>query len=173
MKRRITLSLGAMALLVSGLALPTSSAVAQQKTLQEQLTGTWMFVSALDKNKDGTTTDRWGSGAKGLAIFDSTGHYSFMITRSNIPNFAVNNVMQGTAAENTAVVQGIIANFGAWSIDEASKTLTTNIVSGSFPNLNGTSQKRIILSLTADELKYTNPATSNGAVNEAIWKRAK
>ena len=96
-----------------------------------------------------------------------------MIARSNIPKFAVNNVMQGTAAANMAVVQGINAHFGTWTIDEASKTLTTNIVSGSFPNLTGTTQKRIILSLTADELKYTNATSSNGAGTEAIWKRVK
>ena len=96
-----------------------------------------------------------------------------MISRSDIPKLAVNNVNQGTAAENTAVVHGIIAWIGTWSVDEASKVLTTNIVASSFPNLVGNSQKRTISSLTADELKYTNPASSNGSVTEAVWKRAK
>ena len=96
-----------------------------------------------------------------------------MISRSDIPKLAVNNVNQGTAAENTAVVHGIIAWIGTWSVDEASKVLTTNIVASSFPNLVGNSQKRTISSLTADELKYTNPASGIGSVAEAVWKRAK
>ena len=173
MNRRNTLALGTMGLLALGSALPTRKAVAQQKTLKSQLMGTWTFVSALDTNKDGTKSNRWDANPKGLVIFDANGHYCFIISRSDIPKFAVNNVMQGTAAENTAVVKGIIAHFGTWSIDETTKTLTTNIVAGSFPNLNGDSQKRIILSLTTDELKYTNPVSTNGTSTEVVWKRAK
>lgn len=173
MNRRTTFSLGATALLALGGTLPANKSSAQQKGLKEQLIGTWKFVSSIDTNKDGTKTDRWGANADGLAIFDPNGHYSFMISRSNIPKFAANNVMQGTAAENTAVIQGIIAHFGTWSLDEATKTLTTNIIAGSFPNLNGASQKRIIRSLTAEELKYTNPAASNGVTTDVVWKRAK
>ena len=104
------------------------NAVAQQAMLKQQLVGTWMFVSTVDTNKDGTKTDRWGPNPKGLMILDADGHVSFMISRSDIPKFAVNNVNQGTAAENTAVVHGIIAWIGTWSVDEASKILTTNIV---------------------------------------------
>jgi hypothetical protein len=96
-----------------------------------------------------------------------------MISRGNLAKFAANNVNDGTADENKAVLQGLIAMIGTWTVDEAGKTLITNIEAGSFPNFNGTSQKRIILSLTADEMKYTNPATSTGAVTEAVWKRAK
>jgi hypothetical protein len=156
-----------------GLASLPGDALAQQKSLKEQLIGTWTFVSAVETSKDGTKSDRWGPNPKGLIIFDANGRYSFMISRSDIPKFAANNVNQGTAEENKSVVQGIIANIGTWSVDEASKTLTTNIEGGSFPNLNGNSQKRIIISLTADELKYTNPASTTGTVAEAMWKRAR
>ena len=148
------------------------SAGAQETTLKQRLVGTWSLVSTVDTNKDGTTTDRWGANPKGLAIFDPDGHMSFMISRSDIPKFAVNNATQGTAAENAAVVHGITATIGTWSVDEASKILTTNVVASSFPNFVGNSQKRIITSLTADELRYTNPASSAGTVTDAVWKRA-
>jgi hypothetical protein len=49
----------------------------------------------------------------------------------------------------------------------------THVEGGAFPNLIGTDQKRVITSLTADELKYTNPATSTGMIAEATWRRAK
>jgi hypothetical protein len=65
------------------------------------------------------------------------------------------------------------ANFGTWSFDEATKTITTNIEAASFPNLVGGTQKRIITSLTGDEMKYTNPASLIGTVDEVVWKRVK
>ena len=79
MNRRTSLSLGATALLALGSTLPASKSSAQQKRLKEQLAGTWTFVSAIDTNKDGTNIDRWRDNAKGLAIFDPTGHYSWLV----------------------------------------------------------------------------------------------
>jgi Lipocalin-like domain len=51
--------------------------------------------------------------------------------------------------------------------------LTLHIERSSFPNWSGTDQKRIIRSLTADELKYTNPSASVGGTAELAWKRVK
>jgi hypothetical protein len=171
MNRRNILALYALAPCLGTMMI--SDAMAQQKSLKEQLIGNWTFVSGIDTNKDGTKTDRFGPNAKGLAMFDASGRFSFLISRASIPKFAAGNVNQGTAEENKSVVQGIIAYFGTWSVDEASKTLTTNIEAGSYPNLNGGSLKRIITSLTADELKYTNPATSAGTSSDVVWRRAK
>jgi hypothetical protein len=39
--------------------------------------------------------------------------------------------------------------------------------------LGGPEQKRIITSLTADELKFTNPRTPAGVTLLTVWKRAK
>src|SRR5262245_10253090 len=105
MNRRNTLCLFAMTAL--GLALLPNGAVSQQKSLKEQLGGAWTFVSAVETSKDGTKSDRWGPNPKGLIIFDANGRYSFMIARSDLPMFAVNNVNQGTVEENKAVVRGI------------------------------------------------------------------
>jgi Lipocalin-like domain len=157
-------------ILAAALSMPTA-VMAQQKSLKDQLIGTWTFVSASDTNMDGTKTDRWGANAKGLAIFEANGRYSFMISRSDIPKFAIDNANQGTAEENRAAIRGVISHIGTWSVDEATKTLVTAIDVSNFPNLNGISQKRIIGSLTGNELKYTNPASSTGAVSEVTWKR--
>ena len=173
MWRRNTLVFTFAILLGLALALEPTTGLAQQKSLKEQLTGIWTFGSALETSKDGKTSDRWGANPKGMIIFDASGRYSFMISRSDIPKFAANTVTQGTAEENKAVVHGIIVYIGTWSVDEGTKTLITNIEASSFPNVNGTSQKRIITSLTADELRYTNPAATTGTVAEVVWKRAK
>jgi len=173
MMGRTALVLAATTALCVGIGLPAGKVVAQQKALKEQLVGTWSLVSAVVANKDGGKLDRWGSNPKGLMILEADGRYSFMISRSDIPKFAINNVNEGSAEENRSVVKGLIANFGTWSVDETAKTLITNIEASSFPNLNGNSQKRVISSLTADELKYTNPASVSGTVDEAVWRRTK
>ena len=41
-----------------------------------------------------------------------------------------------------------------------------------FPNWDGTDQKRSV-TITGDEMKYTNTAASGGGKAELVWKRAK
>lgn len=168
MNRRNIISLSAIT--ACGLALLPSSAVSQ--SLKDQLVGTWTLVSATQRTKEGVVSDRWGPNPRGRAVFEANGRYSFMIFRSDVPRFASNNLNQVTPAEGKAAIQGMTANYGTWSIDEATKTLTTNIEAASAPNLNGGTQKRIISSLSANELKYTNPASQIGSVDDVVWKRA-
>jgi hypothetical protein len=170
MNRRSTLGLSVMMAL--GLALLPGNAVSQQKSLKDQLVGTWTFVSAIDTHKDGSKTDRWSPNPKGMLVFDGNGRYSLMIVRSDLPKFAAKTSDQGTADENKAVLKGLVAHFGTYSVNEADKTLTTHVEGSWFPNLSGNDQKRIITSLTANELKYTNPATATGTNAEVVWKRA-
>ena len=172
MKRRKIMTLLSGAALLGFVVLP-SSAISQQRSLKDQLVGTWTLVSAAQTTKEGVKSDRWGPSPRGRATFEADGRYSFMIFRSDVPKFASNNLNQSTPEESRAAIQGMTANYGTWSIDEATKTLTTNIEGASMPNLVGGTQKRIISSLTADELKYTNPASQIGTVDDVVWKRAK
>lgn len=169
MNRRTLFSLSAVAAL--GLGLPPAPAFAQ--TLHQQLIGAWDLVSIIATDKAGNKTDRRGPNPKGLLIFDASGRFSILTSRAELPDFKINNVNQGTADENKAVMTGMIANVGTWSVDEKTKTITTNITAGSFPNLNGHTQSRVISLLTADELRYVNGASVSGTVDEATWRRAK
>jgi hypothetical protein len=171
MNRRdaITLStVGALALTFTA-----GGAVGQQKSLKDQLVGTWTVVSTINVQKDGTKVDQFGANPKGSITFDGNGHYTLIIVRSDLPKFAANRADEGSADENKAVLKGLIAHFGTYSINEADKTLTTRVEGGSFPNLAGMEQRRTITSLTAEELKYTNPATAFGTSAEVVWRRAK
>jgi len=171
MGRLAFINMSAFAIL--GLALLPGSATSQQKSLKDQLIGTWTLVSATQMTKEGVRTDRWGPNPRGRATFDADGRYSFMIFRSDVPKFVSNNMNDVTAEESKAALQGMTANYGSWSIDEATKTLTTNIEGASSPNLTGGTQKRIISSITTDELKYTNPASQIGTVDDVVWRRMK
>jgi len=171
MNRRHLLSLSAIT--ASALALAPGSAFAKQKSIKEQIVGTWTFVSGLDVHPDGRKTDAWGPNAKGTFMFDRNGRFAQIITRADIPKFAAATRDQATAAENKAVMMGLIAYFGTYTVNEADKTVTTRPDGGTFPNLVGLDQKRSIITLTADDLKYANPATSTGMTAESTWKRLK
>jgi hypothetical protein len=89
------------------------------------------------------------------------------IARTGRPKFASNSRTTGTADENKAAIAGSNAFFGTYAVNEADKTLTLRIEASSYPNLEGTVQKRTITSLTpGDELTWTNPANHG----EVAWK---
>ena len=131
------------------------------------------FVSAVDVHPDGKKTDRWGANAKGIFMFDPPGHFAQFITRSDLPKFAAGTADKGTAEETKAVLSGFVASFGTYTVNESDKTVTTHVEGSVFPNLIGRDQKRLISTLTAEELKYTNPTTSTGTTAEATWRRVK
>ena len=171
MNRLGTLSLTAMALLFLGITLPPGDAVGQEKTLKDQLVGTWTYVSVDTVRPDGSRTPMFGPNPQGLAIFDSNGRYILMTARSGQSKFASNNRAEGTPEEYKAVVQGSIAHFGRYTVNEADKTITFHIETSTFPNWNGAEQKRPF-TLTGDELKWTTAASSGGSA-EVILRRAK
>ena len=171
MRRLGMLTATTVSVLIMGGALPTGDAVAQQKSLKEQLVGTWIYVSSTSTRADGSKTDR--PNLKGIVIYTSDGHFAFVSVRTDLPKLASPDRARATAEEARAVVAGSIAYYGTYSINEADRVLTAKVEGGTFANLIGTDQKRIITSLTADELKFTNPRTAAGVTLEFVWKRAK
>ena len=99
------------------------------------------------------------------------GFLSLQEMRSDLPKFGTNNRQEGTADENKAIVQGSICYFGTYTIDEAAKTLIFHLEGCSFPNWNGTEQKRSF-TLTGDELTWTGVGSSGRPIH-TLWKRAK
>ena len=170
MNRRLVLSLSAITTL--GLALLPGGATAQQKPLKEKIAGTWAVVANDNVAPDGTKRQLFGPKPKGLLVLAANGQYSQIIERPDRSKFKSNNRLEGTAEENKAAVQGTVATFGTWSVDEASKTLTVRIEGGLFPNLAGTDSKRTV-TVTGDDMKISNPNPSSGGKSENIYKRIK
>jgi len=159
-----------LAIMVALVLLP-DAAVGQQKSLKDQLVGTWTFISSTTKFPDGSPV--WGSNPKGLIIFTESGHYSSHVLRSDRPKFASNSRATGTPEENKAAVQGGIASFGSYTIDETKKSFTVRFEGSSYPNLEGTTQTRPF-TISGDELKVTNPSPSiGGQASEITYRRAK
>jgi hypothetical protein len=158
MNRRSILSLSTIAAL--GLVMLPGNAVAQ---LAKDLVGAWTIVSA---------GDAYGPTPKGSLILGPNGRFSVQLMRHDLPKYASNNRTQGTTAEYKATVEGSLAYFGTYSV--SGTDLNLHIEGSTFPNWIGMDQKRINLSISGDELKYTQPNPSGGGVAALlVWKRAK
>jgi Lipocalin-like domain len=170
MNRRSVLCICTMTTMA--LAMVPGGAAAQQKSLKDQLVGTWTFVSSTAKLADGNPV--WGPNSKGQLSLDANGRYSTIIVRSDLAKYASNNRMQTAPAEDKATVQGAIALFGTYTVNEADRSYTIRVDGSSYPNWNGTDRKQFVESITADELKIRNPAPSiGGPPTQLIYRRAK
>ena len=149
-----------------------ASAFAQQKSLSDQLVGSWIFVSSTTKAADGSPL--WGTNPKGIVIFTNNGRYSSHLMRSDRVKFAANSRDKGTPEEIKAAVLGNISSFGTYTVDEAKKTVTYKIISSTFPNWEGESQTRTIDKLTAEDFVNTNPNVAGGRGTAAnLYRRVK
>ena len=161
-----------MSALLLGFILPSGNALAQEKPLKEQLVGTWILVSNDNVAANGKLRQLFGSHPKGIAIFTANGWYAQLEIDPDRPKFKGKTRLDGTAAENKAVVRATAVHFGTWSVNEADKTLTVHQEANIFPNDDGLDSKRTI-TLAGDELKATNPNPSSGGTATAVWRRAK
>jgi hypothetical protein len=160
MNRRSNLSISTIAAL--GLAMLPGSAVAQQKSLKEQLIGTWTLVSWEQDVANGPKFQRYGTSPKGYNIFDVNGRFYRMFARSDLPKLASGNPSTPTPDESKAIVSGAIGLFGTYAVDEAAKVVSLRIESSTFPNQLGTDQRRLVTSITPTELKYENTTAITG-----------
>jgi hypothetical protein len=195
MNRRSIFTFSAIAVLA--LALPPSSSVAQQKTLKEQLVGTWTLVSYEDINANGTKKQYQGANPRGILMLDAGGRYALVLGPSDRPKLKGNRD-NATAEEFRAAVGTFAATFGTWSVNEADKILIRRVEGALIPNGEGKEigadqtclpsrsigSCREPISLAGDELKVTGPAVATtleqgpitehqAAITEIVFKRVK
>ena len=137
----------------------------------KDIVGTWKPISVTVTGPDGRKSEPFGPNPNSILTFDATGRFVLVNTRPDLPKFASNNRMQGTAEENKAIVQGSIAYFGTYSVVD--KVIIEKVEGGTWPNWVGTEQKRPIISLSGDEMKLSTPAASIGGTAENTYKRIK
>jgi hypothetical protein len=169
MKRRNVLKIFAVILL--GFVVLASNAVAQQKSLKEQLVGAWTLVSFEVTNKDGATQQTFGPNPRGVLILDAGGKYAQMWGRPDRPKLkASENLRRDTpAAELGEAARGFAAGFGTWSVNEADKTLISRWEGALIPNMEDRETK-VSVSLAGNELKLS--AISRAAEKvELVYKR--
>ena len=170
MKRRQLWAALAATALIPGLA---PLAFAQPETLKDHLVGSWTLVSTRTTRADGSVYGPYGPHEKGSLIFDRKGQFALILVNPDVPKFQSNNRERPTADEAVAAMKGSFAFFGSYSVNEADRTFVFHVEASSFPNFNGTNQKRIVKSLTANQLVFVNDTPPNaGARAELIYRRA-
>ena len=158
--------LAAGALFFGLLSMPGMSCA---QSLKEQIVGTWRLASIYNEDK-GVKTYNFGDKPAGLLMFDRAGNVLQFLSKPGAPKFAAGNRMKGTDAENRAVVQSIIAGIGSYAVD--GETVTISWLASSFPNRDGTQEKRTY-KITGDTMTATNPVASSGGTSYSSYTRAK
>jgi Lipocalin-like domain len=154
-----------------GLACSVSGGSAQQKTLKEQLIGTWNLVSAeaVEPNGNKLPLVRGGS-LKGLQIFTAGGKVSFQIIGDH-PMVASKDLLKMTPDELKTTAESILSYFGTYTVNESEKSYTIQIEASSFENQTAAPAKRMV-EFTGDQMTVTNPGRLAGGHTTIVWKRA-
>jgi hypothetical protein len=156
------------------LALSTSPAAAQQKSLKERLIGTRHFVVAEVTAPDGRKSFPFGPTPRGMLIFAPDGNFMQIHIASEVPKISSGNRLAAAPEEYAGIMRGTIAQFGSYTVDEEKKTFTYKITASTFPNWDGILQTRVIDKLTDEEFSNTNPtvgANRGSAINH--YKRVR
>jgi Lipocalin-like domain len=171
--RRTTLAMTTTALLCLAAGLSASDSLAQQKSLKEQLVGTWTFVSSNQVRLDGSKLKQFGANPRGISVFDANGHFFLMIASADNSKIASKDPSSKTNSEEVGgLIVESIAYYGTYTVNETERVAILHLEASTFPNQIGTDQKRSITSLTADELEYSSPASMSGVQVHQVWKRA-
>jgi Lipocalin-like domain len=109
-----------------------SVAAAQQKSVKDQLVGTWRLLLDDGIKADGSEVPRFGSNPLGMLIFAADRHYSLQVMR----------VDGRPAALSAGPAAGVLTHFGTYTID--SETLYFYIQASSNPTLAGSHKGRPI-----------------------------
>ena len=142
------------------------------QALAQQIVGTWIAVSQY-VDQDGKKLEPFGSNPKGMVVYDSNGRFILVLQRATLPKFASNNRMTGTPEENRAIVQGSIAYFGRYSIDESNRKINLRYDGSTYPNWDGEDQTRLI-ELSGDELKIISPVSAvGGGIVHLVLRRVR
>jgi hypothetical protein len=136
----------------------------------KDLVGTWRLVSNVI-TRDGKKTDQFGPNPHGVLFFTGNGRYVLSIVRDGLPKFSGGGRMNGTDAENKAIVQGSISHFGTYSVD--GDKIVFHVEHATFPNWDGGTQARP-LKLSGDDLSFfVAAASAGGGSSQVVWKRMK
>jgi hypothetical protein len=103
MNRRAALAMTTTALLcLAGLS--ASDSLAQQKSLKEQLVGTWTLVSSDQIRPNGSKLKQFGANPKGINVFDANGRFFVMIASADNSQIATRD----SAKANSEEIGGLI-----------------------------------------------------------------
>lgn len=142
-------------------------------SVTEQLIGTWTLVRFEYELANGATVAAYGPRPAGLLVYDGNGMMSAQIMNPDRPRFVSGDRRSGTYEELHAAVEGYIAYFGTYEVDEAGGCVVHTELGDIFPNAVGTKQKRYF-TLDGDRLSLSVPPVMLGGERmtaRVVWER--
>jgi hypothetical protein len=134
---------GKYALVVAGLAVSALCAAdggRAPRTTQQELIGAWRLVNIEVEGPAGREVDPfYGSGSRGLVIYDASGWFSVQIEGSGRPAVQVPSVRpasdksESTARLKAAVLDSYYGYYGTWSFDPVTSTVTHHAKGALYP----------------------------------------
>lgn len=145
-----------------------------QKSLKDQLTGTWTIVSYDAIAADGSRKPIFSPKPSGTLMLASNGRYAMMIVDPDRPKKWSAKSRAGASVEELAsAARGLVAQFGEWSVDENAKMLIRKSEGALNPTATGREQ-RVPITVSGDELRTTDKASGvTGGGAETVWRRMK
>ena len=157
---------GVMLAMLAGLATRDMPGVAHDFPLH----GTWTLVAADKILPGGALARDYGEQPKGRLIVDTQGRYSLQIFKSERLRFATDNKADGSTEEFKSAAMGSSTHYGTVAIDEKAGQLIFSIEGSSFPNWEGTVQRRRY-KLEGKKLSYQVPPRADGSIPISVWRR--
>ncbi len=140
---------------------------------KEQFIGTWKLVSSEIRTSDGQLISPLGRNATGTLMYDTNGRMSAQIMRPGRPIFTSGDQLSGTSEEIKTALEGFIAYFGTYEVNEKECTITHRVEGSLFPNWIGTDQRRFF-QFSGGRLTITTPPMPVGGRQSTvllIWER--
>jgi len=162
-------SFARFAILVMFACLLSTPGIAIGQPLKEQIVGAWRIVAVYNEVK-GVKKHFYGENPVGLVIYDPSGYVCAFLSKAELPKFAANNRLKGTDSEYRQVMQGMIAQFGTYTVE--GDTVVVKWTASSYPNRAGRTERRVF-KVTGDEMTAVNPTAASGGTSYVHYVRAK
>jgi hypothetical protein len=105
--------------------------------IRDQLIGVWKLVSYEFRLADGIVIRPMGQGVQGILIYHASGYMALQIVDPERPKFTTEDWMSGTADEAKSALDGFMAYYGTFEVNEQKTTIVHHIKHSSFPNWSG------------------------------------
>jgi hypothetical protein len=139
-------------------------------TQESPLRGTWTLEAADKLLPDGTQVRDYGQTPKGRLIVDAQGRYSLQIFKAERLRFDSADKASGSADEFASAVLGSSTHYGTVVVEATQGTLAFTIEASSFPNWEGTVQKRQF-TREGRLLRYRVPPRPDGSIPISVWRK--
>ena len=115
------------------------SAWTQNRSITDQLLGTWMFVSVISEADDGNKSEPFGSNPKGMIMFSTEGHFSLFQSKAEIPRMPLTTSSTKATSEEAVAIcfAGTIAYYGTYSVSEPDNSILVKVNASTFANGSG------------------------------------